>query len=73
MIIDLQRRIAEIGRIRIGQQVPSGKGTRPTKLSTFRITSPDCNRIQHAARLYGVDVESQKLKLKDAALAVAAE
>lgn len=54
MIIDLQRRIAEIGRIRIGQQVATGRGkTRPEKLTTFRITSPDPNRIKHAAHLYG--------------------
>jgi hypothetical protein len=56
MIIDLQRRLAEIGRIRIGQQVPVGnnsKKTRPAKLTTFRLTSPDRNRIQQAAVLYG--------------------
>lgn len=54
MIIDLQRRLAEIGRIRIGQQVASGNGKRrPAKLTTFRLTSPDRNRIQQAAVLYG--------------------
>jgi hypothetical protein len=54
MIIDLQRRLAEIGRIRIGQQVTSANGkTRPTKLETFRLTSPDRNRINQAAQLYG--------------------
>lgn len=55
MIIDLQRRLAEIGRIRIGQQVATsnGKGKRPAKLTTFRLTSPDRNRIQQAAVLYG--------------------
>lgn len=55
MIIDLQRRLAEIGRIRIGQQVESsnGRGKRPAKLTTFRLTSPDRNRIQQAAVLYG--------------------
>lgn len=52
-ILDLQRRLAEVGRIRIGQQVPAGKGTRPTKLDTFRLTSADRNRIENAARLYG--------------------
>lgn len=59
MIIDLQRRLAEIGRIRIGQQVPTGsKGkTRPEKLATFRLTSPDRNRLDHAARVYGGQVE----------------
>ncbi|MDD7812602.1 hypothetical protein PP713_08535 [Mycobacterium sp. CSUR Q5927] len=54
MIIDLQRRLAEIGRIRIGQQVATGNGKRrPAKLTTFRLTSADRNRIQQAAVLYG--------------------
>lgn len=53
-IIDLQRRIAEVGRIRIGQQVPtSGGKTRPGKLDTFRLTSSDKLRIEQAAQLYG--------------------
>jgi hypothetical protein len=54
MIIDLQRRIAEVGRIRIGQQVEASNGKkRPAKLTTFRLTSPDRARIQQAATLYG--------------------
>jgi hypothetical protein len=54
MIIDLQRRLAEVGRIRIGQQVKSANGkARPAKLETFRLTSPDRLRIQHAGQLYG--------------------
>lgn len=54
MIIDLQRRLAEIGRIRIGQQVASGSGKkRPVKLDTFRLTSADKSRIDAAAHLYG--------------------
>lgn len=54
MIIDLQRRLAEIGRIRIGQQVPTGNGkTRPEKLATFRLTTPDRARIERAAGLFG--------------------
>lgn len=53
-IINLQRRIAEIGRIRIGQQVPTSNGkTRPAKLTTFRLTSADKVRIDQAATLYG--------------------
>jgi len=53
-ILDLQRRIAEAGRIRIGQQVPTSKGkTRPEKLETFRLTSSDRRRIEQAAGLYG--------------------
>jgi len=56
-IIDLQRRLAEAGRIRIGQQVPTGKNgrSRPEKLETFRLTSADSHRIQLAARLFGGD------------------
>ena len=53
MIIDLQRGIAEAGRIRIGIQVPtSGGRTRPEKISTFRLTSPDRRRIEEAAELF---------------------
>lgn len=53
-IIQLQRRIMEAGRIRIGQQVPTGNGkSRPAKLDTFRITSADRARIDAIARLYG--------------------
>jgi hypothetical protein len=53
-IIDLQRRLAEAGRIRIGQQVQSGNGkARPEKLETFRLTSGDAHRIQVAAQLFG--------------------
>lgn len=53
-IIDLQRRIMEAGRIRIGQQIPAGNGkTRPAKLDTFRLTSADKVRIDQAATLYG--------------------
>lgn len=54
MIIDLQRRLAEAGRIRIGQQVPTDNGkTRPEKLETFRLTSADPHRIKLAASIYG--------------------
>jgi recombination directionality factor gp3-like protein len=52
-ILDLQRRIQESGRIRIGHQIPAGKGTRPAKLETFRLTSPNRTLIDAAARLYG--------------------
>lgn len=53
-ILDLQRTIAEAGRIRIGQQVPTSNGrTRPEKLETFRLTSPDRQRIEEAAVLFG--------------------
>lgn len=56
-IITLQRKIAESGRIRIGQQVDTGRGKRPEKLTTFRLTSPDRSRIEQAARLFGGTVQ----------------
>lgn len=55
-ILDLQRRLREAGRIRIGIQVPipdrKGK-TRPAKLSTFRLTSQDEAAVNAAAALFG--------------------
>lgn len=56
-IITLQRKIAESGRIRIGQQVDTGRGKRPEKLTTFRLTSPDRSRIEQAAQLFGGSVQ----------------
>lgn len=57
-IVDLQRRIREIGRIRIGATVAAtsrnGKSIRrPVKLDTFRLTSLDEQVIRHAAELFG--------------------
>jgi hypothetical protein len=53
-IIDLQRRLREIGRIRIGEQVPTRNGkTRPAKLETFRFTSRDRQVIDAAATRFG--------------------
>lgn len=59
-IIELQRRLRQIGRIRIGEQVATGRttkagkpGTRPVKLSTFKLTSSDEQVIRVAAELYG--------------------
>lgn len=53
-IVDIQRRIVEAGRIRIGQLVPSSNGrSRPEKLDTFRLTSIDRRRIEQAAELFG--------------------
>lgn len=63
-IIDLQRRLREIGRIRIGDAVDTGrvyeKGAkegqpikRPRKLGTFRLTSQDESIIQVAAQAFG--------------------
>lgn len=53
-ILTLQRQMREIGRIRTGNQVASGRGkTRPNKLDTFRLTSPSRELIAAAAETYG--------------------
>lgn len=53
-ILDLQRRIREAGRIRIGQQVAAQNGkTRPAKLEHFRLTSQDRRAIDQAAGMFG--------------------
>jgi hypothetical protein len=49
-LIELQRRLAEAGRIRMGEK--SDKGA-PKRLSTWRITSPTKDLIDQAAGLYG--------------------
>ena len=54
-IIDMQRRLAETGRIRIGQQVAATKRdgtptTRPSKLETFRITSANEKAIPRTCK-----------------------
>lgn len=53
MIVDLQRKLMEIGRLRIGQQVTSNGKTRPAKLDTWRFTSANKSVIEQAAKLYG--------------------
>lgn len=53
-ILDLQRRLREVGRIRIGIQVPMKNGkSRPSKLDTFRLTSQDEVAIRAAAGMFG--------------------
>jgi Recombination directionality factor-like len=53
-IIDLQRRLTEVGRIRTGIKVPGNNGrTRPEKLTTLRFTSPAQHLIEEIANLYG--------------------
>jgi Recombination directionality factor-like len=58
-IIDIQRRLTEVGRIRIGQKVPIGATgkTRPAKLESFRLTSPNKTLITAASNLYGGTVQ----------------
>jgi len=57
-IITVQRRMAEQGRIRLGQKVTGtsrqGKTyTRPAKLDRFRFTSPNQRLIEEVAEKYG--------------------
>lgn len=53
-IITTQRRMAEHGRIRLGQQVPTSNGrTRPDKLDRFRFTSGSQRLIDEIAAKYG--------------------
>ena len=53
-IIDLQRRLREAGRIRIGEKVETRNGKMaPSKLSEFRFTSSDERAIRAIAEMYG--------------------
>jgi hypothetical protein len=52
-IVTLQRGMRELGRIRIGNQVAAGKGRRPNKLETFRLTSKARELLEAAAGAYG--------------------
>ena len=49
-LIELQRRLSEAGRIRMGEKGDKGQ---PKRLTTFRITSSDESLIAQAAGLYG--------------------
>src|SRR5690349_2582757 len=52
-IIDLQRSVRQVGRIRLGE-VRNG---RPSKLTTFRLSSVQRSPIERAAELYGGTVK----------------
>jgi hypothetical protein len=53
-IATLQVRYRELGRLRMGQRVPTRNGgRRPEKLETWRFTSTDWRLIQRASQLYG--------------------
>lgn len=61
-ILDLQRRMRQLGEIRIGHVVSgvskSGKAyTRPAKLDKFRFTSPSRAILASVATLYGGEVQ----------------
>lgn len=56
-ILDLQMRIRELGRIRIGETKTSQNGkTFPSKLGKFRITSASRPLLEKVAELYGGSV-----------------
>ena len=54
-LLDIQRRGQQIGRLRIGQQVPSSKPgkMRPVALDTFRFTTGSRHTADAIAELYG--------------------
>lgn len=53
-ILDIQKRARELGRIRIGQVVPTSNGkTRPEKLDRFRLTCSSRPLLEKVAELYG--------------------
>ncbi|WP_405543994.1 hypothetical protein OG478_23025 [Streptomyces phaeochromogenes] len=60
-IIDLQRRMRQLGEIRIGHVVSGvsarGAYTRPAKLDKFRFTSPSREILASVAELYGGEVK----------------
>lgn len=57
-LVDMQRRMVRLGKIRTGEQVASGNGRkRPTKLEHWRITSPSRENIEGAASVYGGKVQ----------------
>lgn len=51
-ILDIQRRVHEVGRIRIGEQA----GDHPRALSTFRFTSPRRDLLEMAGAQFGGEV-----------------
>ena len=50
-LLDIQRELRELGRLRMGTKDP-GRGF-PTSISTWRLTSPNENQIEAAAELWG--------------------
>lgn len=55
-IVDLQRRLREAGRIRLGDK--GGRNGAPRKLGTFRLTGPDRKLLDAAADVFGGQVEA---------------
>ena len=52
IILGIQKRLTEVGRIRIGEK----QGNRPVKLDNFRITSPNQSILGEVADRYGGNV-----------------
>lgn len=52
-ILDTQRRLTEIGRIRMGEKNQRGM---PVKLANFRLTSPNRDILTEVANIYGGEV-----------------
>ena len=70
-VLDLQRRSQQIGRIRIGQQVGTGKTgrdgkekTRPARLSTFRFTTQSKVMADAVAAQFGGTVQPWQNELE---------
>lgn len=60
-LLDIQRRLAQVGRIRLGETRETTRNGKtvsyPAKLETFRLTSNDKARLEAAAKVYGGTVE----------------
>lgn len=61
-ILDLQQRLQEVGRIRMGttqqfKRKDGSTGTRPAKLAHWRLTSRDQQRLEVVAQVYGGTVQ----------------
>ena len=56
-ILDIQRQLMELGRIRLGHKGDKGQ---PVKLDKFRLTSASRMLLEAAARLYGGEVQEWK-------------
>ncbi len=56
-IIGLQRRLVEVGRIRMGEKTDGG---RPVRLETWKLTSRDQVRLKAAANAFGGEVREWK-------------
>lgn len=58
LLLDVQRRYRELGRLRMGRRVSMGGGkSRPEKLDTWRLTSASKDLLERAASIYGGEVE----------------